>query len=126
CWLLNRLNTDRRADRSMPSTGSFQVTFASTFQVHGRSPKAPRGEYCSTRSSQAPSQFATHSQPDPPPLPSVAKEPAARVSSGQTTPNAVIGPPDCTRALAPNDHCSLTAYAPRSLNWWRKSLNSRP
>src|SRR5690606_9216711 len=103
-WLLNTLNTVSRAERSYPSTGRRQVTLASMFQVHGSSPNAPRGEYSSTRSFHGRSHSETQIQPEPPPLPSDAKPPAASESSGQTTPNAVTGPPDCTRRLAPNDH----------------------
>src|SRR5690625_1794997 len=107
--LLSRLYTERRAVRSMPSTGSVQVTLAPTLYVQGRRPPAPRPAYSYTRSSHEPEQFCTQCQNVPPPDPSVTKLAAAKLSPGQVTPSMLIGPPDIAVATAPTVHISLNA-----------------
>src|SRR5690606_40547125 len=91
-WLLNRLKTEKRAFRAMPSTGSVQVTLAPTLYTHGMRPKAPLSEYTSSPVVSSP-QPDTQSQPEPPP-PHSPGPPALRSSLGQRTPNALLGPPE--------------------------------
>src|SRR6478672_7236994 len=114
-WLLSRLNTEKRALRSTSSIGSVQVTLAPRLVTHGMRPNAPRSLNTSSRLTLA--QLATHSQPDPPPLNSPGPKP--RLSLGQRTPNAVIGPPERDDRVAPKLHISLSLKLPRSLIWCR-------
>src|SRR3546814_10271942 len=92
--------------------------------AHGMRPNAPFSVDPSGRVVQS-SQPASHSQPEPPPLNSLGP-PALRLSSGQRTPNAVIGPPERADSVPPTVHMSLNLSLPRTLIWCRESLKVGP